>query len=83
MKLTDSLDDQNTLENIIDETKPPIPPGCEALHFLLMTPFRYSTSNPWGSRFRRSKFARWRFLCLGTSEYGRRRNGFSSPAVLR
>jgi hypothetical protein len=53
MKLTDSLDDQNTLENIIDETKPPIPPGCEGLDFLLMTPFRYSASNPWGSRFRR------------------------------
>src|SRR5262249_48380988 len=43
------------LEDIIEETKPPIPPGCEGLPFLLMTPFRYSIANPWGSRFRKPK----------------------------
>jgi RES domain len=53
MKLTDSLVEQEILENIIDESKPPIPPGCEGLDFLMMTPFRYSVLNPWGSRFRR------------------------------
>jgi RES domain len=53
MKLTDSLVDQEILEKIIEETKPPIPQGCEGFDFLLMTPFRYSVSNPWGSRFRR------------------------------
>jgi hypothetical protein len=53
LKLTDTLEDQAILENIIEETKPPIPRGCEGLHFLLMTPFRYSIANPWGSRFRR------------------------------
>lgn len=53
MKLTDSLADQAILENLIEETKPPIPADCERLHFLLMTPFRYSRQNPWGSRFRR------------------------------
>lgn len=53
MKLTDSLEDQAILEELIEETKPPVPPDCEGLHFLLMTPFRYSRQNPWGSRFRR------------------------------
>jgi hypothetical protein len=53
LKLTDTLDEQAILEDIIEETKPPIPPGCERLHFLLMTPFRYSIQNPWGSRFRK------------------------------
>jgi hypothetical protein len=53
MKLTDSLEEQAILEGLIEETKPPVPPDCERLHFLLMTPFRYSRQNPWGSRFRR------------------------------
>jgi hypothetical protein len=53
MKLTDTLDEQEILERLIDETKPVAPAGCENLHFLLMTPFRYSATNPHGSRFRR------------------------------
>lgn len=53
MKLTDSLEEQAILEDLIEETKPPVPPDCKRLHFLLMTPFRYSRQNPWGSRFRR------------------------------
>src|ERR1700746_1788437 len=53
MKLTDSLEEQAILENLIEETKPAIPPDCDGLHFLLMTPFRYSRQNPWGSRFRK------------------------------
>ena len=53
MKLTDSLDEQDILEQIIEATKPAIPAGCEGLDFLLMTPFRYSVRNPHGSRFRR------------------------------
>lgn len=53
MKLTDTLAEQEIVERLIDETKPPVPAGCEALHFLLMTPFRYSATNPFGSRFRR------------------------------
>jgi RES domain len=53
MKITDSLEEQDILERIIEETKPPIPSGCEGLDFLLMTPFRYSASNPYGTRFRR------------------------------
>jgi RES domain-containing protein len=53
MKVTDTLEEQEILETIIEETKPPIPTGCEGLDFLLMTPFRYSVSNPNGTRFRR------------------------------
>lgn len=53
MKLTDSLEEQAILEDLIEETKPPVPPDCDELHFLLMTPFRYSRQNPWGSRFRK------------------------------
>ena len=53
MKLTDSLEDQAILEDLIEKTKPPVPPDCGGLDFLLMTPFRYSRRNPWGSRFRR------------------------------
>jgi hypothetical protein len=53
MKVTDTLEEQEILEKIIEQTKPPIPPGCEGLDFLLMTPFRYSAQNPNGSRFRR------------------------------
>lgn len=53
MKLTDSLDEQALLEQLIDDSKPPIPSDCAGLDYLLMTPFRYSPANPWGSRFRR------------------------------
>ena len=53
MKLTDSLKEQAVLESLLEKTKPPIPPDCGRLDFLLMTPFRYSRQNPWGSRFRR------------------------------
>ncbi len=53
MKLTDSLEEQTLLEDIIEDTKPPVPADCDGLDFLLMTPFRYSATNPWGSRFRR------------------------------
>ena len=53
MKLTDTLEDQNILEQTIETTKPRTPTGCETLDFLLMSPFRYSATNPFGSRFRR------------------------------
>jgi hypothetical protein len=52
MKLSDTLDEQSALENLIEETKPPIPQECRHLGFLLFTPFRYSPY-PYNSRFRR------------------------------
>ena len=52
-KITDTLAEQEILENLLEETKPPIPKECAHLDFLLLTPFRYSARNPIGSRFRR------------------------------
>lgn len=53
LKLTDTLEEQRRLEQLIDRTKPRVPAECRHLHFLLYTPFRYGTY-PQGSRFRRA-----------------------------
>lgn len=54
LKLTDTLAEQSLLEDLIEETKPAIPPDCRHLDFLLATPFRYGAIYPAGSRFRRA-----------------------------
>jgi len=54
MKLVDTLDEQSALELLVDATKPPLPPECRHLHYLLATPFRYGAPYPSGSRFRRA-----------------------------
>ena len=54
MKLVDSVAEQDLLEGLLETTKPPIPPECAGLDFLLATPFRYDAVYPHGSRFRRS-----------------------------
>ncbi len=51
MALVDSLDEQQALERILDEAKPPVPADARRLHWLLFTPFRYPPP-PRGSRFR-------------------------------
>ncbi|MEQ8514082.1 MAG: RES family NAD+ phosphorylase, partial [Chromatocurvus sp.] len=53
LRLVDTLDEQSLLEDILEETKPPVPTECIGLHYLYMTPFRYG-SYPDGSRFRRA-----------------------------
>jgi hypothetical protein len=53
LSLVDTLEDQTLLEEILEETKPPVPRDCERLHYLYMTPFRYGLY-PSGSRFRRA-----------------------------
>lgn len=53
LKLVDTLREQDVLESILDETKPPVPPECRHLDYLLSTPFRYRPY-PNGSRFRRA-----------------------------
>lgn len=50
MRLVDSLEEQATLELILEDSKPPLPPTVRKLHYLLATPFRYRPH--WGSRFR-------------------------------
>jgi hypothetical protein len=54
LKLVDTLDEQALLEDLIEETKPPVPPECRHLDYLLATPFRYGAIYPHGSRFRRA-----------------------------
>lgn len=53
LQLVDTLEEQRLLEDILEETKPPVPPECTGLHYLYMTPFRYGLY-PHGSRFRRA-----------------------------
>jgi hypothetical protein len=54
MKLVDTLEEQGVLEELVERTKPPVPPECRHLHYLLATPFRYGAPYPSGSRFRRA-----------------------------
>lgn len=54
LKLVDTVEEQRALEQLIEETKPPLPPECAGLHYLLSTPFRYGAVYPVGSRFRRA-----------------------------
>ena len=54
LKLVDTLAEQARLEELLDASKPPIPPECRHLHYLLATPFRYGAPYPAGSRFRRA-----------------------------
>ena len=53
LPLTDTLEEQALLEQLIEEVKPGFPPDCAGLHYLLATPFRYAPY-PHGSRFRRA-----------------------------
>jgi hypothetical protein len=53
-KLTDSAEEQRLLENLIEATKPAVPPECRHLNYLLSTPFRYGAPYPKGSRFRKA-----------------------------
>jgi hypothetical protein len=50
LRLVASVEEQLLLEKLLDESKPPLPPAASDLHYLLSTPFRYSS--PIGSRFR-------------------------------
>ena len=54
LKLVDTVEEQAILEEQIQVTKPPLPPGAQRLHYLLSTPFRYGAPYPTGSRFRRA-----------------------------
>jgi hypothetical protein len=57
LKLVDTLAEQALLEELLEETKPPVPPECRGLHYLLATPFRYGAPYPRGSRFRRAGYS--------------------------
>jgi hypothetical protein len=52
MRLVDhKLEDQNILERILEDAKPPVPAEARDKHWLIFTPFRYVPPPP-GSRFR-------------------------------
>ncbi len=53
LQLVDSLAEQAALESIVEATKPPVPPDCTHLHYLMYSPFRYGRY-PAASRFRRA-----------------------------
>lgn len=53
MKLVDNADEQRVLEDLLEASKPLVPPECRHLDYLLFTPFRYR-AYPTGSRFRRA-----------------------------
>jgi hypothetical protein len=50
MRLVDSSDEQVLLEQMLEDSKPPLPPEAVGLHYLLAAPFRYVPQT--GSRFR-------------------------------
>jgi hypothetical protein len=50
LRLVADVEEQVLLESLLDQSKPPLPPEARELHYLLATPFRYSS--PIGSRFR-------------------------------
>ena len=52
MRLVDDLDEQLLLEQLLEDSKPTLPPRAGSAHYLLFTPFRYIS--PWPSRFRRA-----------------------------
>jgi RES domain len=54
LKIVDTLAEQERLERLLERSKPPVPPECQHLHYLLSTPFRYGAPYPRGSRFRRA-----------------------------
>jgi hypothetical protein len=54
MKVVDTLAEQARLEELLELSKPVVPPECRHLHYLLFTPFRYGAPYPRGSRFRRA-----------------------------
>jgi hypothetical protein len=50
MRLADSLEEQEVLEAVLEESKPALPATVRRLHYLLATPYRYRPHL--GSRFR-------------------------------
>jgi RES domain len=53
-KLTDTMREQERLEQLLEASKPAVPEDCRSLNYLLFTPFRYGAPYPKGSRFRRA-----------------------------
>lgn len=52
LKIVETRAEQELLEEILEDHKPPVPSEATGLHYLLFSPFRYDTRPPSGSRFR-------------------------------
>jgi len=52
MRLVDNLEEQRVLEELLEASKPFVPPDVRGKHYLIFTPFRYRS--PIASRFRRA-----------------------------
>src|ERR1700722_8374023 len=68
LKLTDTLAEQALLEDLLEETKPRLPPEARDLHYLMAAPFRYGAPYPHGSRFRRAGRALGGFFGRGRGQ---------------
>ena len=86
-RLTDSLADEERLELLIEQAKPPLPEKARGLHYLLATPFRYGHRSP--SRFRKAGERPGIFYasessktCIVEMAYWRLRFFAASPGVL-
>ena len=62
-KLTRNSEEQQLLEELLEQSKPPYPPAAIALDYLLKSPFRYEPPWPHGSRFRRPYCQEGVFYC--------------------
>ncbi len=52
LRLVDTLAEQAQLESLLEASKPALPEVAGPRHYLLLTPFRYPSMHPGGSRFR-------------------------------
>ena len=50
LKVVDTMEEHESLESMLEDSKPPLPSGGDGLHYLLFTPFRYTS--PTATRFR-------------------------------
>ena len=50
MRLVDNTAEQELLEQLLESSKPALPPDSQGLHYLVSTPFRYTS--PYPSRYR-------------------------------
>ena len=53
MRLVDNAAEQRVLEDLLEASKPALPPGAARRHYLVFTPFRYRS--PVATRFRRAQ----------------------------
>lgn len=87
MRLVDSAEEQSLLEQMLEISKPPLPPHAEGLYYLLAAPFRYLP--PLGSRFRRANApgiwygANDRFCACAEVAYWRQRFVLDSVGLLK